>query len=92
MLELRAQGKNVVVPLCGGNIDTNTLGNTLERGLVNDGRLCRFSVVVPDRPGGIAGLTAVIAEVGASIKQINHERAWLQERGGSWRGRRSPVA
>ena len=47
--------------------------------LVNDGRQCRFSVVVPDRPGGIAGLTAVIAEVGASIKQINHERAWLQE-------------
>ena len=73
------EGKTVVVLLCGGNIDTNTLGNTLERGLVNDGRLCRFSVVVPDRPGGIAGLTAVIAEVGASIKQINHERAWLQE-------------
>ena len=34
---------------------------------------------MPDRPGGIAGLCAVIAFVGASIKQIVHERAWLQE-------------
>jgi threonine dehydratase len=32
-------GKNVVVCLCGGNIDTSTLGNVLERGLVNDGGL-----------------------------------------------------
>ena len=72
-------GKNVVVCLCGGNIDTSTLGNVLERGLVNDGRLIRFSCVVPDRPGGIAGLAATIAFVGASIKQITHERAWLQE-------------
>ena len=73
------EGKNVAVLLCGGNIDTSTLGNVLERGLVNDGRLIRFSAVVPDRPGGIAGLCAVIAFVGASIKQIIHERAWLQE-------------
>ena len=73
------KGKNVAVLLCGGNIDTSTLGNVLERGLVNDGRLIRFSCVVPDRPGGIAGLCATIAFVGASIKQINHERAWLQD-------------
>ena len=73
------KGKNVAVLLCGGNIDTSTLGNVLERGLVNDERLIRFSCVVPDRPGGIAGLCATIAFVGASIKQINHERAWLQD-------------
>ena len=73
------EGKNVAVLLCGGNIDTSTLGNVLERGLVNDGRLIRFSAVVPDRPGGIAGLCTVIAFVGASIKHIVHERAWLQE-------------
>ena len=35
--------KNVAVLLCGGNIDTSTLGNVLERGLVNDSRLIRFS-------------------------------------------------
>lgn len=33
--------------------------------------------MVSDRPGGIAELTTKIAETGASIKDIFHERAWL---------------
>ena len=73
------KGKKVVVAMCGGNIDTSTLGKVLERGLVSDGRLVRFSCVVPDRPGGIAGVCNKIADVGASIKHIVHERAWLDQ-------------
>jgi len=72
------QGKTVVVPLCGGNIDTTTLGRVIERGLAADERLVRFNVQVSDQPGGVNGLTAVLAEHGASIKDIYHERAWLQ--------------
>jgi len=73
--ELR--GKRVVVPLCGGNIDVTTLGRVIERGLAADGRLLRFTATVSDRPGGVSGLTKVIAKAGASIKDIYHERAWL---------------
>ena len=73
------KGKKVVVAMCGGNIDTSTLGKVLERGLVSDGRLVRFACVVPDRPGGIAGVCNKIADVGASIKHIVHERAWLDQ-------------
>lgn len=73
------KGKKVVVCMCGGNIDTSTLGKVLERGLVGDGRLVRFSCVVPDRPGGIASVCNKIAGVGASIKHILHERAWLEQ-------------
>src|SRR5690606_16190658 len=36
-------GKKVVLPLCGGNIDTPALGRILERGLASDGRLCRLT-------------------------------------------------
>ena len=54
----------VVIPLCGGNIDTTVLGRCLERGLAADGRLCRFVVTVSDRPGGIAELTKRIANLG----------------------------
>ena len=46
----------VVIPLCGGNIDTTVLGRCLDRGLAADGRLVKFSVTVSDRPGGIAEL------------------------------------
>ena len=69
-------GKCVVLPFCGGNIDPAILSRVIEKGLVADGRICRFSAVISDRPGGLAGLTALIAETGASIKEIVHERAF----------------
>lgn len=64
--------------MCGGNIDTTVLGRCLERGLAVDGRLVKFSVTVSDRPGGIAELTRLLANLGVSIKDILHERAWLK--------------
>jgi len=69
-------GKRVVLLLCGGNIDPNMLGRVIERALVADGRLCRFTAVISDRPGGLAVLSKQIAATGASIKQIVHERAF----------------
>jgi threonine dehydratase len=36
------RGKNVVVLLCGGNIDITMLGRVIDRGLAADGRLIRF--------------------------------------------------
>uniref|UniRef100_A0A7I5E865 L-serine deaminase n=1 Tax=Haemonchus contortus TaxID=6289 RepID=A0A7I5E865_HAECO len=71
------EGKKVVSLLTGGNIDTTVLGRTIDRGLAVDGRLIRLEVVVSDRPGGIAELATRIAHMGASIKDIFHERAWI---------------
>ena len=69
-------GKKCVLLLCGGNIDPNVLSRVIERGLVADGRLGRFSAVISDRPGGLADLTTQIASTGASIKQVVHDRAF----------------
>ena len=69
-------GKRVVLLMCGGNIDPNVLSRVVERGLVADGRLSRFTAVISDRPGGLADLTAQIASAGASIKQVVHDRAF----------------
>lgn len=69
-------GKRVVLLICGGNIDPNVLSRVIERGLVADGRLGRFTAVISDRPGGLADLAAQIASTGASIKQILHDRAF----------------
>ncbi len=71
-------GKKVVLPLTGGNIDTTILGRILARGLASDGRLCRFSVIVSDRPGGLAQIAALIAEEGANIVNIAHDRAFAK--------------
>jgi threonine dehydratase len=70
------QGKRVALVVCGGNIDPVILGRVIEKGLVNDGRLARFTVEISDRPGGLAGLCSVIAACGASINQVTHDRAF----------------
>jgi threonine dehydratase len=72
--ELR--GKKVVLIACGGNIDPAILSRIIEKGLVRDGRITRFTAIISDRPGGLAELTRVIATCGASIKDIEHDRAF----------------
>ncbi len=70
------KGMDVVLVLCGGNIDLTILDRVIEIGLVADGRLARFTVSISDRPGGLARLAEVIASTGASIKEIVHDRAF----------------
>jgi threonine dehydratase len=67
-------GKNVVLCLTGGNIDVNLISRIIERGLANDGRLCRALIYISDRPGSLANLLSVIAATGASIKEVSHDR------------------
>lgn len=69
-------GKRVAIVLTGGNIDVTMLARIIERGLVKDGRLVRLSAQVTDAPGALATLTAIIAERGGNILEIEHERAF----------------
>ncbi len=75
--ELR--GKKVVLPLCGGNIDLTALDRVIERGLASDGRLFRFATTISDRPGGLSRFAGILAEEGASILEIAHDRAFADE-------------
>lgn len=70
------KNKRVVLTVCGGNIDPAVLSRVIEKGLVTDGRLSRFKVRISDRPGGLAALSRVIGESGASIRDIAHDRAF----------------
>ncbi len=76
-------GGSVVLVLSGGNIDVTMLARIIERGLVKDGRLVRLGVVLQDRPGALARLTAQIAEERANILQIEHDRAFSRQPIGS---------
>jgi threonine dehydratase len=69
-------GRRVVLVVGGGNIDPAILSRVIEKGLVHDGRITRFTAVISDRPGGLAELCRVIAACGASIKDIAHDRAF----------------
>ncbi len=70
------QGKRVVLAVCGGNIDPTALSRVIDRGLVADGRLGRLTVTISDRPGGLAAVSKVIAQAGACIVDIAHDRAF----------------
>lgn len=70
------QGKKVGIPLAGGNIDSTMLGRIIQRGLAADGRLCRFSAHISDRPGGLAAFAKMLADEGASIVDVTHDRVF----------------
>jgi threonine dehydratase len=80
---LGVAGGRVVLVLSGGNIDVTMLARIIERGLVKDDRLVRLGVVLQDRPGALARLTALIAEERANILQIEHDRAFAHQPIGS---------
>lgn len=67
-------GKKCCMVLSGGNIDLNLVSKVIERGLSARGRLIRISCIVPDRPGTLLRLTNLIAEKGANILDVKHDR------------------
>ncbi len=70
------RGKNVVVIISGGNMDMMILSLVLQRTLVRSHRLARLTVEIPDLPGALAELTAVLGRVDSNIVEIVHQRAF----------------
>ncbi len=72
----RFAGRTVGLVLCGGNIDPLLLAAIIERGMVRAGRLARLTVGARDAPGTLARITALVAEAGANIDEVRHQRAF----------------
>ena len=72
----RFRGKRVGLVLCGGNIDPLLLAAIIERGMVRAGRLARIRVSARDIPGSLARITATVAQAGANIDEVHHQRAF----------------
>jgi threonine dehydratase len=63
-----------VVVLSGGNVDPMLLTRLVEHGLTAAGRYLVLHVVLADRPGQLAALSATIAELRANVLSIEHHR------------------
>ena len=72
----RFAGQRVGLVLCGGNIDPLLLASIIERGMVRAGRLARIRVGARDAPGVLARITAIVADAGANIDEVHHQRAF----------------
>jgi threonine dehydratase len=66
--------KKTVCLLSGGNIDVSFIPKVIEQGLVSRHRRMKFNVRLPDAPGSLMCLLQVIADTGANIMTITHDR------------------
>lgn len=67
-------GKKVVLVVSGGNIDVNLFSRIIDLGLTRTGRRVRINAQISDRPGSLSRLTKMIAEAGANVLQVIHDR------------------
>ncbi len=72
--KLTDRNKNVVPVVSGGNIDVLMISSMINKGLVSRDRIFNFSVSIPDRPGELAKITHIIADVGANIVKLAHNQ------------------
>ena len=64
----------VVAILSGGNIDPLVLLHVAQHGLVAAGRFLSLQVDIPDRPGSLASLLALVGDAGANVVDVSHSR------------------
>ena len=64
----------VCAVLSGGNIDPLLLLHVIQHGMGAAGRYLSTRVVIPDRPGSLAGLLTSVGELGANVVDVSHSR------------------
>jgi threonine dehydratase len=70
------KGRTLGLVLCGGNIDARLLASVLTRELAREGRLTQLSIDLVDRPGTLAKVANVLADAGANIVEVTHQRVF----------------
>lgn len=70
----RFKNKNVVLMICGGNIDINLVDRIIDKGLMKSFRRIKVHLLLNDRPGSLYTFTNLMKENGANIVQVVHDR------------------
>lgn len=69
------KGKKVVCIVSGGNIDVTILNRVIKRGLLKSGRQQTVCIELQDKPGQLLAVSKIVAENGANVISVHHERA-----------------
>ena len=67
-------GMPVVAFVSGGNMDVTVLSRIIQRGLVRAGRVFNLGIVLEDRPGALHALLGLVAQSGANVVSVEHDR------------------
>jgi len=71
---VKLDGKRVLVPLTGGNIDINLVSRFIEHGLATAGRYFVIHTLLTDRPGELMRLLGIISEMRINVIDVRHQR------------------
>ncbi len=63
-----------VAVVSGGNVDITTLERIITKGMQKTGRMVQLTLSLPDYVGNLARCLSVIAECGANVLKVTHER------------------
>ncbi len=69
----------MVCLVSGGNIDVTSLNRVINRGLMMSGRMCTLTVELSDKPGQLVKVSQIVAETGANVIGVRHERTGIGE-------------
>lgn len=65
-------GKTVCCLLSGGNIDVNILSRVIYRGLLASGRRTVIRLSLPDKPGQLAAVSAIVSKCGGNVIGVTY--------------------
>ena len=74
LYKLKEKNKKVVSVLSGGNIDVLTISSMIKKGLVARGRVFKFSVYLPDKPGQLVMVSQILADLNANVVKLDHNQ------------------
>ncbi len=68
------KGKKNVLLVTGGNIDINMISRIISKGMATSGRVLEITLNLKDIPGSLANITRFLADLGANVLDIRHDR------------------
>ena len=72
--KLNVKDKKVVSILSGGNMDVITMSSVVQQGLIMRDRIFTVSVLLPDKPGELSRVSAVIASENGNVIKLEHNQ------------------
>ena len=71
---LNVEDKKVVSILSGGNMDVITMSSVVQKGLIMRDRIFTVSVLLPDKPGELSRVSAIIAQEQGNVIKLEHNQ------------------
>lgn len=72
--KLDVKDKKIVSILSGGNMDVITMSSVVQQGLIMRDRIFTVSVLLPDKPGELSRVSAVIASENGNVIKLEHNQ------------------